>query len=938
MISSYMTFTSWVRLFIVILIFLASPSWASAIPQFTLSDDIESQSLPTLHWADTSQLATPVQAKAALVSGELIAAGFTVPQQNASHWFAVTLINPTNHTVNPSIHLKQAFPHIVNIHYEQQLTGQPQAKWVSLLNGTNVPLHQRLVWAISPTFNLSLPAHQEQTYYLEIHSKVKVQRIDIKVGNSSHSSHFDLLHITVVKLFIGTALLLSLVSMLMYFSLRDSLYLYYCSFTLCLVPMAIIDSSLDLFFELPITDRSILYLVYNFLIVFFSLFVGKVLDVKRALPWFNVVLKVAHVVTVILAGLTLYDFNFFTFTLIFALLLSVFVFGVAIYAALVGDFSAQLLAIGIAAFVSGVTILRLMTFGLLPSNFFTDHGPIIGSFIELVLFLVVLFRKVISLNEDKHAANLALLNLSHEAKAVLEKTVHERTRELQQANRARGEFLATINHEMRTPLNGILGMVEMLQRKPSAIQQEEQLYHLGAASRQLSGLVNEVLDFSKIDENLIVIHAEDFATHSLVEDLTGLFSLSAKQKGIALSLQVEGEVSERLHGDMPHIKRVLTNLIGNAVKFTEQGEVRLIIGSGQSSESQNEGLGEGQMTLVTFEVSDTGCGIEPAQLEHIFSPYYQIGGQSQASVLQATKVGNSGTGLGLAISEGLVKAMGGSIVVTSHLGKGSRFSFTLSLPAAITPHKEPSHLELKSLGWAQNCFAGINILLVEDSPINRHVMTTFIQETGAKVSICDTGSAAIGHFKDHGADLILMDYRLPDTNGLAATQSIRAYEHQIGSPRCPIIMHTADNRASVRDEAQSAGIDLLLSKPFTQAQLINIISKGLEISSSSSCPPLKLNTHPKLVPLLDEFLDLNLASIQLCRDSLVAGDVEALSNELHKCKGNAGLFGADELHQTVLSMEEELVAVPYDMDLISTLLTQAQKQLKGYRLRSKGLE
>ena len=487
---------------------------------------------------------------------------------------------------------------------------------------------------------------------------------------------------------------------------------------------------------------------------------------------------------------------------------------------------ALLLGFGMAAFLAGVMITRLMNSGLIPSNVFTDHAVLFGSLIEMILFLLVLIRRIISLNEDRNEANLALLRLAENAKLVLESTVHERTRELRQANRARGEYLATINHEMRTPLNGILGMVAMLQRKPSASEQEEQLDHLGVASRQLAGLIDDVLDFSKIDENLIDIQVEDFATHSLVHDLTGLFLLSAKQKGIDFSLQVETGVSESLHGDLPHLKQVLINLISNAIKFTEAGEVRLVISLGQSSEIQSKE----QSNLITFEISDTGCGIEQAQLDHIFSPYFQIADQAKTSVLNATKVGNSGTGLGLAISEGLVKAMGGTITITSELGQGSRFSFTLSLPAAIALEKEPIHLESdpETLDDNQNCFTGINILLVEDSPINQQVMTTFLQETGAKVSIVDTGASAINHYKDHSADLILMDYRLPDTNGLAATQSMRAYELETSSTKCPIIMHTADNRASLWDEAQLAGIDLLLPKPFTQAQLINVIIQGLE--------------------------------------------------------------------------------------------------------------
>ena len=562
----------------------------------------------------------------------------------------------------------------------------------------------------------------------------------------------------------------------------------------------------------------------------------------------------------------------------------------------------------------------------------------------MVLFSVVLFRRVITLNEDKNKASLLLLKLAHEAKAVLEKTVNERTLELkqathlaEQANHAKGEFLAIINHEMRTPLNGILGMVEMLQSKPSASEQTQHLSHLGAASRQLAGLINEVLDFSKIDQNLIVIRAEAFSSHSLVKDLTDLFSLSAKQKGIAFTIEMGSEVSDWLYGDMPHVKQILTNLIGNALKFTEQGEVRLSIGKRQLSDGQAESESKNKNHLITFEVTDTGCGMEQAQIKYIFSPYYQIEDQLQASELKSIKVGNFGTGLGLAISEGLTQAMGGFITVTSELGQGSCFSFNLVLPPSTAPH-EDTHALLpapQELDESQNCFIGINILLVEDSTINQNVITTFLQATGANISIFDTGALALAHFKDHSAHLILMDYRLPDTNGIEASKSIRAYEYEMGNQECPIVMHTADNWSSLSDKAQLAGIDQLLPKPFTQTQLINAIRQALGKHSSNFCAPLRPNINPTLIHLLDDFVDQNLISVQLCADHLIRNDFENLSEELHKCVGNAGLFGADELLLTVSEIREKMLTQPYDTDKIGSLIKQAERQLTGYRLWTK---
>jgi len=538
---------------------------------------------------------------------------------------------------------------------------------------------------------------------------------------------------------------------------------------------------------------------------------------------------------------------------------------------------------------------------------------------------------------------LALLQVAKEAQVVLEKTVNERTLELQQAtalaeqaSHARGQFFTTINHEMRTPLNGILGMVEMLQRKPSATEQEQQLIHLSSASQQLAGLIDEVLDFSKIDENLIVLQHEAFSVHTLMHDLSGLFLLSAKQKNISFSIQVEAHVGEWLLGDMPRVKQVLTNLIGNAIKFTEHGKVRLIISSSQPTPTENHSKGRknGQSNLITFEVSDTGCGIEHAQLEHIFLPYYQHQTQINASALPVAKDNCVGTGLGLAISEGLTKAMGGSIIVTSHLGHGSHFSLTLPLPTVNASDIDQHNITdvPETAERALDSFTGINILLVEDSSINQNVITTFLEKTGANISICDTGTSAIEHFKEHGVDLILMDYRLPDINGLVVSQNIRSYEHQTGSPICPIVMHTADNWSGLSDQAQSVGIGQLLPKPFTQMQLINAISQALDINSRCTSSPLRPNTDPVLMHLFDDFVNQNIATVRLCTDYLTARNFKALSHELHKCVGNAGLFGANELSQTVLRIQKNLISEPYDTEAINSLLIQADQQLIGYRL------
>jgi hypothetical protein len=266
------------------------------------------------------------------------------------------------------------------LHYQQQ----PQSNWVSLLNGTTIPSKQRSVRTISPAFNLSLAPHQEQTYYLQVYSRIKLFRIDIKIGEAQDSYLFDLGHITLVKMFISPSLILLLVNILMYFSVRDSMYLYYSAYSVGLVLTVTFNNLLDLFFELPIIDRSMLYLIYNATIIFLTLFIGKALDPMRTLPWFNVILNIICIFALITAGFTWYDINYYSIVIFIPT--AVFLLCVTVYTAIAGNTSGRLLAIGLAIFLSGTVIVSLSNMGLIPSNLFTDHASLLGALIEMIFF------------------------------------------------------------------------------------------------------------------------------------------------------------------------------------------------------------------------------------------------------------------------------------------------------------------------------------------------------------------------------------------------------------------------------------------------------------------------------------------------------------------------------------------------------------------------
>ncbi len=628
------------RLVTLLLILVTSHSWANAIPQFTLSDNIELQSVSTLHWVDTDKVATPLEAKAALMSGEVIVKEFTLPTKDASHWFALTLINPTQKTINPSIYLKQAFPSIVNLHFEQQFQDSLQTKWISLLSGADIPLQQRLLWTLSPAFNLSLAPYQEQTYYLEVHSKVKLFRLDIMVGDAKSSNSFDLGHLTILNLFVGSVLTLSLISILMFLSFRDSLYLYYCAYIISFLFTVIVDNTFDLSLELPTTDRSFLYVGYNLVIIFFTLFVGKVLDAKHTMPWFNVILRVSRIASVALASITLYDFAFFSYTLHVTLLYSVFVVGVALYVAFNGSSSVRLLAIGMVSFLSGVVIIRLVNIGFLQSNLVTDHAHIFGAFIEMVLFSVVLFKRILASNTDKYKANLALLHLA------------------QETDKARSAFITTVSHELRTPLTSIKGALGLIQagafdKTPEKLQPFTAIAYKN--TERLHHLIDEILDIERLE-------AGEMKFENNVLDLSGLLQESIEindsygaQHGVAL---VYSGINEPLFvsGDYYRLIQVMANLLSNAVKFS-------------SAEGQVE------VSIVRYEnnlrvsVKDHGCGIPESARLTLFDKFTQVDSSNQRK--------RGGSGLGLSIVKKIIEAHGGHVDFISELGRGATFYFDL---------------------------------------------------------------------------------------------------------------------------------------------------------------------------------------------------------------------------------------------------------------------
>ncbi len=380
------------------------------------------------------------------------------------------------------------------------------------------------------------------------------------------------------------------------------------------------------------------------------------------------------------------------------------------------------------------------------------------------------------------------------------------------ANRAKSEFLANMSHEIRTPLNGIVGMIQLLNDSPLAEDQKRYAQAAIQSSQRLTSLLGDILDLSRIEARKFALERKPFALADILESVQTLYRLPAGQKGIELVLRPAADLPRWLLGDEHRLRQVLFNLVGNAVKFTQSGEILVEVELlGPPSETQ---------CRVLFVVSDTGVGIPKGMLDQSFQMFTQVEGSLSRS--------HQGAGLGLAIVRHLVTLMGGpGIDVSSEVGQGTSFSFVLpfGLPAPdaveerIAADGQPGALaELPSL-------TGLRVLLVEDEEINQLALRTSLERQGIMVTCAGNGEAALAALRAGPFDGILMDIQMPGMNGLEVTQAIRSQPEFKGCADIPVIALTAFAMSGDRERFLAAGMDDYLAKPFSFDDLSRMLGR-----------------------------------------------------------------------------------------------------------------
>lgn len=395
-----------------------------------------------------------------------------------------------------------------------------------------------------------------------------------------------------------------------------------------------------------------------------------------------------------------------------------------------------------------------------------------------------------------------------------EEVAQERAKALALAHHhseAKSRFLATMSHEMRTPLHGMLGLTRMLRDEELRPQAQQRLELVERSGEHLLSVINDVLDTSKIEAGHVHVERRPFDLSAVIHDVVAISTVNAQAKGLQLLLESTLPALHDVTGDAARVRQVLHNLLGNAVKFTDQGRITVHVSRVTGHDT------------VTLAVEDSGIGIPSDELPFIFEAFHQVESSMERR--------HGGAGLGLTISKKLCRAMGGDLRCTSAPGRGSVFVASFGLPVVARAHQ----VAPRSRGETDEATAAMLhadgrrglVLLVEDNPINALVADAALKQFGLSVVLAEDGHKALRWLQDHQPDLVLMDCQMPDMDGYETTQQIRALERQQARARVPIVALTANVLPEERQRCLDAGMDDHLPKPFHRNDLDHLLTQHL---------------------------------------------------------------------------------------------------------------
>ena len=758
-----------------------------------------------------------------------------------AYWIRFQITNPT-----PTLEWRLLFDEGVD---EILFFGPGEAATVPKRAGATVPFSEWDINYWSPTFALNLPTDVEETFYLRIQSS---SRFEVRLSLLTVAAFAERQRVNEVSEISRLTILLVMAAyhLLLYFFLWDISYLYFVLFVVSLSLMRVsgLGAGYQLFWPNAPTFNVIAFVFFlNLMTAFLVRFTSTFLNIKEVMPTtYRLLTTLATILTiqsvvVLLFGPPHSVILIIDFVLILLAAISVMVISVVRWVK--GYRPARYYLLGWTTVILVGILSGLSSFGIFSMAFIPNIILQMNILWLILLFSVALADRINVIKQERASAQADLLQKQTEtlqlrdelnatlqqANADLEQRVAKRTTELEQAkvvaevarekaevaNKAKSTFLANMSHELRTPLNVIMGFSNLMRREAVmgrqslTTEQQNNLNLIHRSGEHLLTLINNVLDLSKIEAQRITLNEVDINLYQLLDDLEDMFALQAEYKQLQLHFERTADIPQYIVTDGVKLRQVLINLLNNALKFTTKGSVTVRLQTSRNSKSKTN------CTLI-FEVEDTGPGIAPEELDQLFKAFVQTA---------TGRAAQEGTGLGLAISRQFVQLLGGDMAVSSQVGQGTRFTFSIQTKEIGASEFQDDNFEHRVVGLAPDQ-PTYRVLIVDDNDHNRLLLKQLLSPIGFDLQEAANGEEAIAIWETWQPHLIWMDMRMPLLDGYQATKQIKATEQ---GQKTIIIALTASTLEEERIAILDAGCSDYIRKPYLETEIFMAMQQHLGV-------------------------------------------------------------------------------------------------------------
>lgn len=651
--------------------------------------------------------------------------------------------------------------------------------------GDALPFDSRQIRQHNYLFELSLQPGQPQRLYLRLESQGSIQApLTLWAPNAYLEQQPG--RIYVLGIIYGVLLVMLVYNLFIYLSVRDTSYLYYILYiaSFGLYQVSVNGAGIEYFWpNSPWWANAATPFLIGSAALFGCQFARSFLHTAEHSPWIDraLVLMMACGAVVMLLALTVSYATALRLATYLALVFTVLIFTAGILAWLRGMRVARYFIFAWSAFLVGGAINTLMVLGYLPNLFLTMYASQIGSALEVSLLSLALADRINAMKEER-------ARILQEAGRKLEAL----NQELADSNRFKDEFLATVTHELRTPMNGVIGSLELMQTVKMDVELEQYQKTAAASARDMMRMVNDILALTELQAGKLYPRREPFSLRGLFDGLRAQYAPRAEEKGLAFGLELDDSLPDILEGDAGKLGQALGHLLDNAIKFTREGHVILRVGRTGSV---------GDSLPLSVVVSDTGIGFE-SDADELYQRFQQIDGSITRQY--------GGLGIGLAICRQLVDLLGGSLEHESRPGQGSCFRLEVPLILPLQPQVSDARTVRPHGGVLQRQAQQCTVLIVEDNAINQLVTRGMLLKLGYRVRTADNGMEALDLLRNEAVDAVLLDCQMPLMDGFATCRALRALP---GCAEVPVLAITAHSHSGDRERCLAAGMSDYLAKP-----------------------------------------------------------------------------------------------------------------------------